>query len=481
MSSQKEEVPVHRASEVSEYSVRFRAPVIAGLIAGLIALMFVGCSRSLPDAQPDSLDLQDLLSERIQHFEKSPGVAMAVLGPSGTRHFLEGVTDLNQPTPVSARTFFEIGSITKIMTAILLTDMEMRGEVSLNDPIEKYLPEIDNPIASKITLLHLATHTSGLPKRADADDGSDDPYAHLAEDELLAFLSSFSTDHTIGDAGPYSNLGYGLLGVILSRAAGQSFEVLLSERITRPLGMGDTYVEFPEASELHQAVAHNSINQPISHWHFSAAYQAAGTVRSTLADLSRFAQAHIGMSDAPITGAIKRTYSVSYDTGGSDGRKRLMAWPPPIQSSRGEIYQYIGATGGSRCFFGFNPVTSEAVVMLWNSSNDLSDITYHLLDPSMQLEEQRKLVPISLDSSGVSAFPGKYNIGGDPVTIFLREDELFAQFEGESAYPVYPSSSTQLFYAVADAQLEFSDLQGGEFQLVELATPGKRTEGVREE
>ena len=102
-------------------------------------------------------------------------------------------------------------------------------------------------------------------------------------------------------------------------------------------------------------------------------------------------------------------------------------------------------------------------------------------EEKLRVEEQQKLVPISLESSDASAFPGKYDIGGDLVTIFLREDELFVQFEGESAYPVYPSSSTQLFYAVADAQLEFSDLQGGEFRLVELATPGRQTKGVREE
>ena len=168
-------------------------------------------------------------------------------------------------------TVFEIGSATKVFTALLLVDMVRRGEVSLDDPVQKFLPD-DVKVPKKgeqpITLDHLASHRSGLPRMPDNFTPKDpaNPYADYSVKQMYEFLSRCQPAREAGEAFEYSNLGAGLLGHALARRAGKTYEALVVERICKPLGMSDTAVTLKQPTRSRLAPGHDAAGEPASNW-----------------------------------------------------------------------------------------------------------------------------------------------------------------------------------------------------------------------
>jgi CubicO group peptidase (beta-lactamase class C family) len=170
---------------------------------------------------------------------------------------------------------FEIGSITKVFTTLVLADMARRGEVALDDPVAQYLPaDVIMPKRGgrRIALIDLATHTSGLPRRpgdiAPADWAN--PYADYSIVQLYAFLGRYRLRRDIGAAHLYSNLGMGLLGHALALRAGGDFETLVRKRITAPLGMVDTAMALTPGMRTRLAKGHDAERRPVANWDFDA-------------------------------------------------------------------------------------------------------------------------------------------------------------------------------------------------------------------
>jgi Beta-lactamase class C and other penicillin binding proteins len=163
--------------------------------------------------------------------------------------------------PVDGDTIFEIGSATKVFTSLLLADAVKRGEVALTDPVAKYLPaevKVPERAGRKITLVDLATHTSGLPSVPSnlAPKNPANPYAGYTVQQLYDFLSTYQLSRDIGAQYDYSNLGVGLLDNALSRRAGVDYETLVQTRITRPLGMKSTSIALSEEQKRRLASGH---------------------------------------------------------------------------------------------------------------------------------------------------------------------------------------------------------------------------------
>ncbi len=145
-----------------------------------------------------------------------------------------------------------------MFTALALADMAQRGEVSLDEPVAKYLPKetvLPQDGARQITLADLATHTAGLPLRPDnlSPKDPDNKYAEYSEADLYAFLARYKPPHPIGSVYDYSNPSFGLLGVALAHRAGMDYDALISQRILRPLGMTNTMRNLPSAMRGRQA------------------------------------------------------------------------------------------------------------------------------------------------------------------------------------------------------------------------------------
>ncbi len=229
------------------------------------------------------------------------GIVIGTLRDGSFR--FDSAGSLRQDGPeVTAETLFEIGSITKVFTGILLADAVLKGDAALGDTIAKHLPPkllvADSPL-HEVTLLDLATHTSGLPRLpANLDEGANpsDPYAHYSVDRLYAYLIAFreSGFENRGNVS-YSNLGMGLLGHLLERISGKPYEALVQERIFDPLAMKDSFVlrkpgDVPADRAERFATGHSG-GREVPHWHIDA-LAGAGAIVSSARDLARFAHAH---------------------------------------------------------------------------------------------------------------------------------------------------------------------------------------------
>lgn len=188
---------------------------------------------------------------------------------------------------------FEIGSITKVFTSILLLEMETEKLITLDDPVGMYIPNVDNDYLQSITLKHLATHTSGLPRLPTNIKPSDrlNPYADYAEDQLYSFLSGANYYKQIG-LFEYSNLGMGLLGHILCKRSGSTYDALLEKYITIPLKMNDTAVLLNTEQKSKLLHGHTSTGKRVPHWD-SSIHEGAGGIKSSLSDMCLFVQANL--------------------------------------------------------------------------------------------------------------------------------------------------------------------------------------------
>lgn len=251
--------------------------------------------------------IRDLATARLG---KNAGMVVGVVRRGETWAAGFGALDAERQPP-DEDTIFEIGSITKVITTLLLAEMVKRGEVALDEPVQKYLP--GNVQAPKwrdqeITLFHLATHTSSLPRLPtnfwNTVKDRDNPYANYQASDLYEFLSGYRLKRPIGSRVEYSNLGMGLLGHVLGLAAGKSYEELASERVLRPLGMNDTSIALRPEQQGRLAPGHAANGKLAAPWDIPA-LAGCGAMRSTARDLLRFAAASMNAEASPLADAVE--------------------------------------------------------------------------------------------------------------------------------------------------------------------------------
>lgn len=219
-------------------------------------------------AIPANDEIRRLLAERME--QNGVGIVVGVVEPGRRSVVAHGRTGAADDRALDGDTVFQIGSITKAFTTLLLADMVVRGEVRLDDPAALYLPSgvTLSGRGRRITLRHLATHMSGLPSmpmnlRLDAGP---DPYEAYSAEELYRFLSTYELPREPGTEREYSNLGVSLLGRLLARRAGTDYEALLRERILAPLGMNDSSIRLRPDQELRLAPGHDRYLRSVRTW-----------------------------------------------------------------------------------------------------------------------------------------------------------------------------------------------------------------------
>jgi CubicO group peptidase (beta-lactamase class C family) len=267
-------------------------------------------------------------------------------------------------------TIFEIGSITKVFTALLLARMTQDGRAALDEQPFR---------GSEITLADLATHTSGLPRLPRAMYGlaireRRDPYARFTAADLDAAIRSVR----VRSRGRfrYSNFGMGLLGHLLALRAGCSYGELVTREICAPLGLRDTFAEVPAAERARFADGHGRRGRPVPHWHLDG-LAGAGVLRSTAADLLAFLAFQLDPPDSPLGDAARLTQQPR----ARRGRLRVgLGWLRlPGRHGAGDVVWHNGGTGGFRSFAGFVPRSGRAAVALSSSARSTDAIGMRLL------------------------------------------------------------------------------------------------------
>jgi CubicO group peptidase (beta-lactamase class C family) len=334
----------------------------------------------MPDAPLSDPQIAALIDQRLAG-RQGEGIVIALVDPAGTHITARGPE--GGASPFDGRTLFEIGSLTKLFTALILADMALKGEVSLDDPAEIYLPPgatMPERHGHKITLRDLAMHRSGLPRLPDnmAFATPQDPYADYDETRLLAFLSRYHLPRDPGSRYDYSNLGYGLLGYLLARAAHSDYATLLAQRITGPLGMHDTVIALSPEQQPRFAQGHDAAMRPASPWTFPT-LTGAGAIRSTGEDMAIFMRAALDPGSA-LGPAMQLATASSLPIG--DGRnKAALGWVIGTGPTGQPVLFHDGGTGGFRSSLLLDPATRRGVVVLANAAAEpaTSDLASHLL------------------------------------------------------------------------------------------------------
>jgi CubicO group peptidase (beta-lactamase class C family) len=278
------------------------------------------------------------------------------------------VSPAQERTP-DGDTVFEIGSITKAFTGVLLAEMVGRGEVALDTPVLDLLPATARPEgkhASALQLGHLANHTSALPRLPANLRPKEprDPYADYGEAALFEFVESWRPAAAPGEKSEYSNLGVGLLGHLLARKAGKSYEALLRERVLGPLGLGDTAITLDAGMKARMAQGHDAAGRPLPAWNFDA-LAAAGALRSTARDLLRLAGVCLAAPQGRLGEALVLSQQCRHQDPGSDARCIGLCWHrDEFGGKRFALVWHNGGTGGCHSFLGILPERRLAVVLL---------------------------------------------------------------------------------------------------------------------
>jgi len=433
-------------------------------------------SSRLPD--PDVV--KALLVQLVDVEKRVPGIVVGMIADDPQERWVVGygrlgATDERVP---DGDTVFEIGSITKVFTGILVAQAVLNGEVKLDDPISMYLPEgVTAPEyeGRSITLLDLATHTSGLPRESFHPRDESNPYADYTMDQMYVFLSGYRLTRAPGSSFEYSNYGFGLLGNLLVRRAGQAdYEALLLERITRPLGMDSTRIELTPEMLSRLATPHLSYSVVTSNWNIPT-LAGCGAIRSTANDMLTFLAANMGMTETGLQPALQLANTPQRLMVGLDYMG--LGWALP--NSGKAIHWHNGETGGYHSYLGWDPQRKIGVVVLANAAVDIDDV-------GLQLIRRLPLTPVSIDPQVLAAYAGRYQLPGisqevKEVVVTIRVDgtRIFIQAPNKPEYELLARSENQFYPREFDAEITFYKNASGKVDRLVLVESGETFEAKK--
>jgi CubicO group peptidase (beta-lactamase class C family) len=430
-------------------------------------------------------DIRTILRDRVDR-RQAVGIVVGMIDQNGSRVIAYGKPSKDSNRTVDGDTVFEIGSVTKTFTATLLADMVDRGEVSLNDPISKYLPaSVKTPVRNgrEITLLDLATHASGLPRDPQCLNflctnlwgfvfsGQTFLRQVLSTDRMYGFLSRYELKRDIGAQFEYSNYGLGLLGQVLALRAGTDYESLLRARVLDPLEMHDTRVLPTPEMKSRLARGHDSARIRIGVGTFSRGgnptkpmptvtldgwYAAAGGLHSTANDLLKYIAANLRLRPSPLLSAMNLAHQAERDLDEPHWGKNLIGLSWFISKKYDpELLHHDGSFYGYRSFVGMDAKNRRGVVILWNAESDMDDIGLHLLDTRYAIYKEHHAIP--LDPKIFDTYAGEYRPlpPSLSLTVSRQGKRFFAQWTGREKWEILPETVTRFFAKASGSEVAF--------------------------
>lgn len=414
-------------------------------------------------ALPTNAEVEAILDKHLIAKHRATGVAVALVDASGIRVVTAGVA--RGSTPVKADDLFEIGSVTKTFTGLLLAIADEKGDAKLDDPVEKFLPDgltLRDSTGAPIRMVDLATQRSGLPRLATNMQPKDqkDPYADYTEQNLLDFLKSFKPVRARNAQYEYSNIGFGLLGYALTRAAKTvSFEALLRSRILKPLNMANTSSD-PKRFTDRMTQPHDANGLPTPAWDLPFAHAGAGSIRSTAGDMGRYIEAIAGLNVSPLASAIALATTTR-----EEGPGRInpigLAWVR-LPFDKREIMNHDGGTFGSSSSLMVDRAAKEGVFIVTNSSTQLRDIALHLMDRRHSLAPREFPRIVAIGEEALARYAGTYKLSETMnIAVRVNAGKITAQATGQGEFEIFPESETRFFARVAPIVMTFGDVADG--------------------
>jgi CubicO group peptidase (beta-lactamase class C family) len=386
-----------------------------------------------------------------------------------------GLANAEHQVANTPETKFRLGSITKQFTAMAIMILEEQGKLALDDPIGKYFD--DPPSAwEPVTIHHLLTHTGGVPSYT----SSPDYRKRMAQPETVKTMIARFKDRPLefapGTKFAYSNSGYFLLGAIIERVSGKSYEAFLKEAVFDPLGMSDSGYDHPATLLPHRAsgyVRKGDVLENAEYLDMAQPY-AAGSLYSTVLDLATWDRALSGGKLISKESFTRMFTPVKNDY--------AYGWSVTDRSGRKEISHGGGINGFATHILRF-PDQNVCVIVLSNVlpvnpgriARDLGAIAFG--DP-YTLPRVRTVAKV--DPAIYDAYVGRYELAPDRIMTVTREgDHLMAQPTGQPKLEIFPESETDFFLKIADIGLTFVKDEQGKVTHMVVHQGGRDTRGKR--
>ncbi|MBL7873636.1 MAG: serine hydrolase [Cyclobacteriaceae bacterium] len=435
------------------------------ILSALLFLAFTSKSQSIVEKIKMRVD-----------YKETPGIVVGIYENGKVTYHSFGVMNLQTSEAVTPKTLFEIGSITKTFTTSMAVLLSLENKIKFSDRAQSYLPSkmiLPERDGKVITIEHLATAHSGLPRMPKNFSPKDaaNPYVDYTEDFLTTFISNCELTRDPGAHYEYSNLGMGLLGYILTRIEEKPYPKLVTELITKPLDMNQTFVS-GTSREKHLASGYAD-NTEVKAWTWNneSVLAGAGGLVSNAEDMMKFMTAQLTTSNTQLSKAFALTHTIRADAG---AMKIGYGWH--IRDEK--IVWHNGGTGGFRSFAGFDKATNKAVVVLTNSTAGADDLGFHLLNEQYELKALKK--PVTISEAVLTNYVGTYEIAPTfSIVVTLENGSLMIQATNQPKVNIYPESETKFYLKIVDAQIEFFKDATSKVEKLELhqggaVMPGKK-------
>lgn len=434
-----------------------------------IAIVTVACSLGLAGTShagmPDTASLEAWIeAERAGGRLAAASLARidgATLEVSG-----HGSLDGSQDALPDADSQFQIGSITKVYTNLLLAESVAAGDLRYESTLGALLPDgaqLGNPALARVTLEALASHRSGLPRLPpNLDLGNTvDPYAGYDESKLLQGLAMARAQQPLGDFYAYSNFGAGVLGYLLGRHDGAGYHAAIENRLIAPLRLDHT--SFRPGERAARAIQGG---KPVQAWGFDDALAGAGSLWGSAGDLGRLVQAYLGHHQHDLKHALEDDLRV---LGAAGDFEITRVWH--VARADGQpVYWHNGGTAGFHSVVGFRPDLGVGVAVLVSGDADPTDVALRAL--GVAPIEPRE---VAVDESvfGQYQLAPQFGIG-----VYREQGLLVAQASGQPAFELQALGDDWYALGEIDAALHFLR-EGGEVKALELAQGGQLQKALR--
>ncbi len=419
-------------------------------------------------------DANPRLEQIVQSYVSAHQFMGSVLVAKGDESVLDrgyGFANLEWDIPNSPATKFRLGSVTKQFTAACVLLLEEKGKLRVEDPVKKYLP--DAPAAwDKVTIFHLLTHTSGIPSFTDFPDYAESEAASTTPEKLVDRFRNKPLEFEPGTKWKYSNSGYVLLGYLITKVSGETYQQFMQENVFTPLGMKDSGYDSNSAIIHHRAAGYTPSKDGIINAGFinmTIPYSAGG-LYSTTGDLLRWERGLFGgkvLSDASLQKMItpfKDNYAFGLFVETRNGHKEI---------------SHGGGIEGFNTFLAYWPEDKLSIVVLSNLNGGAPGDIGGKLGAVMHgepvvLASERK--EISVSPEVLKSYVGTYElVPGVDMVITLDGGQMMTQLTGQPKFPLYAQSETLFFLKVVDAQVEFSKDASGKVTQATLHQNGRDT------
>ncbi len=357
--------------------------------------------------------------------------------------------------PPSGTTLFELGSVTQVYTALLFADAVQKREVSLETSLSDLVPPgvtVPTDQGTKVSLGMLATHTSGfpqLPPSLSRRINALDPYKGYSEELLYRDLIATSFVAPPGTQISFSSYGVGVLGFVLGKKLGGTYEGALGSRVLTPLGLASTFFVPPPAAQARRVVGRNANLEPAPFWTWDAMSAGGGLISNTKDQLSLIdaeLDAASG-SKQPLRSAMRLTQEEQVPN--HNGPNEGLGWEIDAEGK----YWHNGGTGGFRSFVGFDPKTRRGVVILSGSAVSLVDHIALDLYKVLAGTEVHPVNPPAVDK--LAQFAGTYQLGEFKLVIGVKDKRVTITGQGEQPLRLIPISDHEMWFEAQQAVVVF--------------------------